>query len=964
MNYQDAYCCAFDSENSGRSSNFEFRFSGPESIPDAVKRYNALRGAELAQLRRQRDSGKHGVPTMPRFCKVRRPGQDVTCMVTSRDLDVVTQLSLDSEPISNESGESNDDEEGNTDEAGNTRKKHDGVQSSGNHSANDPKSMRLCGGADAPAFSKSKSKGKKKNPQAVTKQKKRRLHDAREKCHTYERLEELHREVCAELESMEDPIPQSPVPNKAAAKKAIKTRRNKVKKSKVEQYHFRSGDEGDGDSSMVDPNLISFEDYHQPEAKWVDIMPSAMMSQAIKVNVCKAQNATPLTAYQFMEQHGSLEPEPLGPFFLEDSDLEHEYADRQGYLRYREPRPRYPSSESDATDTGVDLIEKRNAPCFVELEKRPHRLSLLRSLSPMRYTSQRSEETLRAQSPDDEAREGRTPQALRTDMSLLELQSSPRACTNKKSKGNATQRAAKGRSPKGAGNKTQVTKGNATAKTTPKPQTSKNRRQVKTGGSGLAAGSAAGGGSAEIATSPSQVRQPGGSNLNASVTPSLTHTPLAASPERQGKRRKPRTVVYSKSLEDLKFEKLAIYNKITMTQERIINSLDKLQNSLLQLQVPHCNAQERQKRQRNAFEFCVRFSRNFLYPLKGMIDDVRYTTVASFNSATSNEACQRVVCVYGLMQQSIQTYQRQLRYFLLEKVPQKLSALIEMIYTMTNCCLDKGMLDRHDPVVECLLERCTRFMSFIEDMQEERFKLARETMRRLQRHGHVRGHAHALGHPRHHSHSHSRSHTKKKSKSKAVPPKRVPTQPRQEKLRSHERYDLKMCLNDLKLYEPRLVPKEHQTGKKNHIHTQSRVRRSIRSTPNANSNPVGLGTTVVELPSDLELQSNREEVQTQMQMGMAGDRAAVSSSLSNIVLTTQGDAVANQSLAWPEPRVKEFREEQLHQALLDAFRLVSRSQVQQVLDPLMRSLGVVLSEKLGEGSNSGTGLGRSDSRNN
>ncbi|KAH8318262.1 hypothetical protein KR074_000228, partial [Drosophila pseudoananassae] len=947
MNNQDTYCCAFDSENSCRSGNFEFRFSGPESIPNAVKRYNALRGAELAQIRRQRDSGKQGVATMPRFCKVRHPGQDITSMVTSRDLDVVTQLSLDSEPISNESGESNDEDTNSVDD----RKRHDEVQSQETYSVNDPQSMRLCGGADADEFSKAKSKGKKKNPQSLAKPKKRRIQNTKDKCHTFERLEELHREVCAELQSMEEPVPQSPVPNRTTAKKAMKTRRSKVKKPKVEQYDFRPGDEGDGDSSMVDPNLVSFEDYHHPEAKWVDIMPSAMMSQAIKVNVCKAQNATPLTAYQFMEQHGSLEPEPLGPFFLEDSDLEYEYADRQGYFRYREPRPRYPSSE-DATDTDVDHIEKINAPCFVELEKRPYRLSLLRSLSPMRYTSQRSEETLRTQSPEDESRGGQTPKAQRIDMSLLELQSSPKTGTNNKSKGTATQRATKGRTCKGVGNKTLVAKGNPTAKANTKSQTSRNRRPVKSGIFGLAAVSAVGGGSAEIAPSSFQVRQPGGSNMNASVTALLTQTPLATSPERQGKRRRPRTVVYSKSLEDLKFEKLGIYNKITMTQERIINSLDKLQNSLLHLQVPHCNAQERQKRQRNAFEFCVRFSRNFLYPLKGMIDDVRITSVASFNSATSNEACQRVVCVYGLMQQSIQTYQRQLRYFLLDKVPQKLSALIEMIYTMTNCCLEKGMLDRHDPVVECLLERCTRFMSFIEDMQEERFKLARETLRRLQRHGHVRGHAHALGHPRHHSHS--RSHVKKKPKTKAVPPKRVPTQPRQEKLRSHERYDLKMCLNDLKLYEPRLVPKEHQTGKKHQNRTQSRVRRIIRSTTNANSNPVGLGPTIVELPSDLELQSNREEVQTQMQMGMAGDRAAVSSSISNIALTAQGDAVANNSLAWPEPRVKEFREDQLHQALLDAFRLVSRSQVQQVLDPLMRSLGVVLSENFGGGLSSGT----------
>jgi len=39
------------------------------------------------------------------------------------------------------------------------------------------------------------------------------------------------------------------------------------------------------------------------------------------------------------------------------------------------------------------------------------------------------------------------------------------------------------------------------------------------------------------------------------------------------------------------------------------------------------------------------------------------------------------------------------------------------------------------------------------------------------------------------------------------------------------------------------------------------------------------------------------------------------------------------------------RDEQLRRVLLDAFHMVSRSQVKQVLDPLMRSLGVILAEK-------------------
>lgn len=43
---------------------------------------------------------------------------------------------------------------------------------------------------------------------------------------------------------------------------------------------------------------------------------------------------------------------------------------------------------------------------------------------------------------------------------------------------------------------------------------------------------------------------------------------------------------------------------------------------LLELNVPD-NSLEKTKRQRNAFEFAVRFSRNFLYPLKGMVSSNR-----------------------------------------------------------------------------------------------------------------------------------------------------------------------------------------------------------------------------------------------------------------------------------------------------------------------------------------------------
>ncbi|XP_039499669.1 uncharacterized protein LOC120456745 [Drosophila santomea] len=900
MNYQDMYGShGFDSQSAGRGSNFEFRFSGPESIPNAVRRYNALRGAELAQMKRQREMGRSHVPSMPRFCKVRRPGQDVTSMVTSRDLDVVTQLSLDSESIYNDDDndddgddddddgeddddddddDENDDDENDDDE--NDDDEHDEEEEYDGSELNDlpsnkyqaQQSPRLCGGSESPKVAKKKLRSRKK--QLATSRRRNHHVEAMQQDHTYERLEELHREVCAELQSMGESSPVSPDAT-PRPKVLAKQRRIWAKKQRTALEN----------SSPARMGQVSYEDYHKPQPKWADILPSEMASQAIKVNVCQAQNATSLSAYEFMEQHGTVEPEPVMPFFLEDSDLEHEYVDRPGYMRYVESKPEYTTSDSERDNQ----VEQPMQPVFVEMERRPHRLSLLKSLSPMRYTSQRSEETLRIQEQKNQ-------------LQPLELPKPPQS-----RRGNQRQAAVDAAPKSSRPRRTNVMASAAGSHRNPaNPRT---RRS-----------------SAVPQSSPQPPNAP---------NPPNPLKEIVTTPERLSRRRKPKPmVVYSKSLEDLKIEKLAIYNKITLTQERIINALDKLQTSLLHLQVPHCSAQERQKRQRNAFEFCVRFSRNFLYPLKGMIDDVRYTTVASFHSAHSNEACQRVVCVYGLMQQSIQTYQRQLRYFLLEKVPQKLSALIEMIYTMTNCCLDKGMLDRQDPVVECLQERCTRFLSFIEDMQEERFKLAREAMRRLRK-------THPLG---------NQSARKHGSKKKSSHPPRAPTQPRQEKMRSHERYDLKMCLNDLKLYEPRLVPKERPPAEKQR---PPRLRRP-RNTPNATNTPgnpanpaENVNGQLEQQPADMEAPSlGADDMQTQMQMTADG---GTSSSLSLLPTLGYGGQRFGYGNVQPESARSAPREEQLHRVLLDALHLVSRSQVKQVLDPLIRSLGVILAEKSAQG---------------
>lgn len=144
-----------------------------------------------------------------------------------------------------------------------------------------------------------------------------------------------------------------------------------------------------------------------------------------------------------------------------------------------------------------------------------------------------------------------------------------------------------------------------------------------------------------------------------------------------------------------------------------------------------------------------------------------------FTIITSNDACTRIYNIYHLLLQSLNTYQRQLRYFLLDHVPQKLTTLIEMIYTTTNLCLNKRVFSPQDVVVDCLQQRCSKFLGFLQDLHEGRLEVARQNYRRL-----------TLDN-------------------------------------AHYKYDLKMVINDLNMYEPKLMLKskiEKNTGlKKNKV---------------------------------------------------------------------------------------------------------------------------------------------------
>ncbi|XP_030079919.1 uncharacterized protein LOC111596560 [Drosophila hydei] len=894
----------------GQSYAHEFQFTNPDSIKNSVKRYNQQRAAERDENKKEREIPK---VTKPRFCKMRNTGRDVLSMVTSRDLDIETQISLRQLPDTPRSSASGSTSVSSLDKIGN---------------GNDPMqhASRLAGGADAIATPVNSNKSKKmrsrKGKRAAAKLERIEIPDL-----YTAHIEGLHRQVCAELEFMghvqaerpkrkckqrrlkqkSQPQPQPQLQSQTQNQHQQQLSKSKHSSnpraqtnSQHQHQHQRKKIHKDPEPNMILQRLqqVLSED-QTPRAKqlsyyttkhpthWTDIISTPITPQSAQTKAYDLLNTANSDACLYMKhrQRVELEPEPL-----EDSDLEQEYADRPDYMRYTQRLPTH-QSDPDMADGA------RHRACFVELEPHPNWISLQRSLKPMHYTSQRSDtdsSTLCDQQEGILMSDNGQSKAIIGDTTFPTISAKSKARKHEYSRQQSPSARHKQLASKSIIKSSKGTRQTKRKATLVQELTTGHRARQPGGGDRSPQ-------SAALAISLKQSEQP---HLDVSM-PTLVP-----------RRRKVRAVICTRSLENLKYQKMSIYNKISLTQERIISALDKLQCSLLQLPLIHTSSQEKQRRERNAFNFCVRFSRNYLYPLRGMIEDVRCTPVANFISATSNEASQRVVCVYGLMHHSVGRYQRQVRYFLLDKVPQKLSALIEMMYTLTNVCLEKGVLDRQDPVVECLQQRCTSFLTFIEDMQEQRFQLARESYRGLQRRGY--GYGYGYGHGLGHAHLHGRGHGSARQD-------------------MHERYNLKMCLNDLKLYEPRLVPKERCDKRRPRIW----LRKQKMATEPITA-PLMPGIMLSQ-GSEMPPEQPSEYVPTHIERVQCGDHREEPSSDPDEPNQNQQ---LSKILALLQQPGQEKRE--LHQQLLEAMEHVTKSQVREVLDPLVRSLGVMLDKKFAD----------------
>ncbi|XP_067639255.1 uncharacterized protein [Eurosta solidaginis] len=526
-------------------------------------------------------------------------------------------------------------------------------------------------------------------------------------------------------------------------------------------------------------------------------------------------------------------------YYVDDSDLEYEMIGRPEYTKLCGPRPNTEELIDHSNGSG-GLAE------FVEVEPKVPcmNLSFLKNVSPIRYsdlTDERDEE--RMHQPKQPMKVVIKSRSTKSPLPIAE-KAAPTTGVNDVKKKTIKPKKKPVEELKPSARKNLSPRCNNSSPVTVKsPRTSR----INSRGS----------------TSPSPRRKKDRAHQSNTV--------------RSNELRLMKNIVLSKSIEDLKIEKMGLFAKMTSTQERIIETLDKLRISLLELYVPD-NHYEKTRRQKNAFEFSVRFSRNFLYPLKGMIEDLRLVSVEQLCSASSNEATQRVLNIFVLIQQSLQTYYKQLRYFLLDQVPQKLNSLIELASAAINICLEKQVFDRNDAIIECLQERCSKFLGFLEDMHEERFLTARENYR------------------------------------KAFD-------------KTSSNYSLKMFMNDLNMYEPKLVPKNHYNQRR-----KPKQRRILK--PSSTITKVKANTPKIITPKTSQMiitKPDGDHILTQV----------------NELRTSSGvfHSTADKMVPPAEPSVHSDDLPNLNKALIEALQTVTKEQMRQALQPIMQTLGTVLEKK-------------------
>uniref|UniRef100_A0A1A9VZM8 Uncharacterized protein n=1 Tax=Glossina brevipalpis TaxID=37001 RepID=A0A1A9VZM8_9MUSC len=543
-------------------------------------------------------------------------------------------------------------------------------------------------------------------------------------------------------------------------------------------------------------------------------------------------------------------------YIAEDSDLEYEYYSRQTYTKYCKPRPVIKDSLTTSNDTGGE-------PHFIEIKDGINcfEMSCIRNASPIQFTEVTEETNEKASKATEATKETESPET--TELTFN---------TNIKQTSDEQLKALPAPSPDSS--TTTDTKKVSISKTQSKKgkirSGQQQQSQVRTVNSANSRpGTPV---SRYCGTTPDNYNPKAKDTHTESKSNTISTHPNDKDNDdmikKKGKKSRTKNLIVSNSIEDLKMEKFSIFIKMTGTQEKIIEVLDTLRLSILKTNIPE-NAPDKSRQRKKAFECSVRFSRVFLCPLKAMINDLKFTPRAQFISLISNDACARISNIYTLLLQSLNTYKKQLDYFLLDHVPQKLTILIEMIYTTTSMCLKKKIFCTQDVVIDCLQQRCSKFIDFLMDMHEERLNHACQDYRKL---------------------------TLEKA---------------------HSKYNLKMFMNDLNMYEPKLVSK--QSPKKFCAKSKSKPKKTV--------------TDVAKEDSFVHIKQKPAEdaISTQMQ-GL--DDKKTSTSFCKIISQTYLKSDVEGS-----PRSAKATSVKIDKQVIETLQNITKEQVRQVFTPTFDLLG-------------------------
>ncbi|XP_058443133.1 uncharacterized protein LOC131425335 [Malaya genurostris] len=146
-------------------------------------------------------------------------------------------------------------------------------------------------------------------------------------------------------------------------------------------------------------------------------------------------------------------------------------------------------------------------------------------------------------------------------------------------------------------------------------------------------------------------------------------------------------------------EEFDTFVKITELQKKVCLLIDDIRHCMGKVEEPEDELEERKREKRTA-EFLIRFQRNYLYQINRLEEDVCVMARNSF------EFVPKVYQLYKLICQGLKFYLKNMKYFVIGVNPEKLWTLGKQIVSSTKVCVQKGIFDEDDLIVDEINEKC------------------------------------------------------------------------------------------------------------------------------------------------------------------------------------------------------------------------------------------------------------------